>query len=53
MVQNKQERARDEFFRAMAEFYDKDCMKRHESPTTRLIDQKNSKFMHAQALNQI
>ena len=37
----------------MAEFYDKDCMKRHESPTTRLIDQKNSKFMHAQALNQI
>lgn len=36
-VIEKNLRARDEFFKAMADFYDPSVMKRHESPTSRLI----------------
>ncbi len=37
LVIEKNLRARDEFFKAMADFYDPAVMKKHESPTTRLI----------------
>ena len=35
----------------MNDFYDPSVMKRHESPTKRLIDQKNSKFQNKPILN--
>lgn len=52
-VLEKNNKARDEFFKAMNDFYDPDVMKKHESPTSRLIAQKNSvtdhkKIMHAE-----
>ena len=34
----------------MAEFYDPNVMKKHESPTSRLIAQKNSKWEHKKIL---
>ena len=46
----KREKARDEFYKAMADFYDPNVMKKHESPTSRLIAQKNSKWEHKKIL---
>lgn len=37
---------RREFYKVMGEFYDPVAMKRHESPTMRLIAQKNSTTKH-------
>lgn len=42
---------RDEFYKVMGEFYDPVAMKRHSSPTKRLIAQKNSTFSHKALLH--
>ena len=36
-VLEKNNKARDEFFKAMSDFYDPNVMKKHESPTQSLI----------------
>ena len=50
-VLEKNNKARDEFFKSMADFYDPKVMKKHESPTQRLIAQKNSVSDHKKILS--
>lgn len=47
----KNQIAREEFFKALGEYYDPNVLKKHESPTRRLIDQKNSRAQHQRILN--
>lgn len=47
----REDLAKDDFYKLMGEFYSGD-MKRHASPTKRLIAQKNSTWEHKELMKQ-